>query len=153
MFGFCWRDVADRLQQSSVVEPVDPFQRGELDGLERSPWSPPGDHFGFVKAVDRLGQSVVVTVAYAANRWLDAGFGKAFGVFYGYVLRAAIAVVNQAAAMGRPTIVERLLQGIQHDAGMGRSADPPAHDIACVNVDHERDIERRRRQCREPTPL
>ena len=32
-----WRDVADRLQQSAVIEPVDPFQRGILDGIEGTP--------------------------------------------------------------------------------------------------------------------
>ena len=33
-FGFGRRDVADGLQQPAVVEPVDPFERGELDGFE-----------------------------------------------------------------------------------------------------------------------
>jgi hypothetical protein len=28
------RDVADGLQQPAIVEPVDPFQGGELDGFE-----------------------------------------------------------------------------------------------------------------------
>ena len=95
------------------------------------------DHLGLVKAIDRLGQSVVIAVTDTAHRRFDAGFGKAFGVFYGYVLRSTIAVVNQAAAMNWSTIVKRLLQGIQHEAGMGGAADPPAHDIARVDVDHE----------------
>lgn len=32
--GFGRRDVADGLQQPAIVEAVDPFERGELDGLE-----------------------------------------------------------------------------------------------------------------------
>ena len=32
--GFGRRDVADGLQQPAIVEPVHPFQRRELDGLE-----------------------------------------------------------------------------------------------------------------------
>ena len=54
-FGFGRRNVSDRLQQSLVVEPVDPFERGELDLFETAPWPAPPDHLGFVKPVDRLG--------------------------------------------------------------------------------------------------
>jgi hypothetical protein len=39
------------------------------------------DDLGFVEAVDRLGESVVIGVADAANGWLDAGLGQALGVF------------------------------------------------------------------------
>jgi len=69
-----------------VVEPVDPFQRGELDSFERPPWSSPVDDFGLVKAIDRLGQSVVIAVANTPDRGFDPGFGEALAVFYGYVL-------------------------------------------------------------------
>lgn len=96
-----------------MVEPVEPFQGGELDGFERSPWPPPVDHFGLVKAIDRLGQSIVIAVSDAADRRLDAGFGEAFGLFYRHILRPAIAMVDQAAAMDRSTIVKRLLERIQ----------------------------------------
>jgi len=34
LFGFGGRDVADGLQQPAIIEPVDPFARRELDGLE-----------------------------------------------------------------------------------------------------------------------
>ena len=36
LFGFGRWDVSDGLQQSPMVEPVDPFERGKLDGFERS---------------------------------------------------------------------------------------------------------------------
>ena len=39
LFSFGGRDISDGLQQSPVVEPVDPFQGGVFDGLEGSPWS------------------------------------------------------------------------------------------------------------------
>ena len=65
-FGFGRRDVADGLEETSVVEPVDPFQRGELDGFEGAPWSASMDDLGLVEAVDRLGQGVVIAVADAA---------------------------------------------------------------------------------------
>ena len=79
-FGFGRRDVADGLQQPAMVEPVDPFEGREFNGFEGSPWSTPMDHLGLVEAVDRLGESVVVAVADAADRGLDAGFGQALGV-------------------------------------------------------------------------
>jgi len=39
---FRGRDVADRLEQATVVEPLDPFERGELDGLEAAPGAAAG---------------------------------------------------------------------------------------------------------------
>jgi hypothetical protein len=106
-----------------------------------SPWSAPMDHLGLVKAVDRLGQGVVIAVADTADRRLDPGLGQALGVLDRDVLAAAVAVVDEAAAMDGPPIMESLLQGIEHEAGMGRPADPPANDIAGVDVDHEGDID------------
>jgi len=43
-------------------------------------------------------------------------------------------------------IMQRLLQRIEHEAGMGRPANPPTNDLAGIDVDHERDIN-------EPTPV
>ena len=56
-FGFGRWDVADGFEQPTVVEPVDLFERGVLDGLEAAPRSAPVDHLGLVQAVDGLGQS------------------------------------------------------------------------------------------------
>src|SRR6476469_5676461 len=86
LFGFGRRDVADGLQQATMVEPVDPFERGVLDRFEAAPRSTPVNHLGLVEAVDRLGQSVVVAVADAADRWLYPGFGEALGVLDRHVL-------------------------------------------------------------------
>lgn len=124
-----------------MVEPVDPLQRGVLDGFEVAPWSASVDHLGLVEAVDRLGQSIVVAVADATNRRLDARFGEALGVLYGYVLRPAVAMMDQAAAMDRPTIVQRLLQRVQDEAGMCCPAGAPANDPAGVCVDDEGDVD------------
>jgi hypothetical protein len=41
--------VPDGLQEPSVIEPIDPFQGGELDGLEASPWPAPADADGMTK--------------------------------------------------------------------------------------------------------
>ena len=67
--GFGRRDVADRLQQPAIVEPVDPSQCRELDGLEAPP-----------RSVDRFGESIVVAVADAADGRLDTGLCKPLGI-------------------------------------------------------------------------
>jgi hypothetical protein len=46
IFGFSRRDVADRLEEPAVIEPVDPFERRELDGLKGTPWPASMDHLG-----------------------------------------------------------------------------------------------------------
>ena len=56
-------DVADGFEQPPVVEPVNPFEGRIFDGFERPPRATPVDHLGFVKTIDRLGQSVVIAVA------------------------------------------------------------------------------------------
>jgi hypothetical protein len=56
-------------------------------------------------------------------------------------LAAAIAVMDEAATVW-PAFVNRLFQGIQDEAGMGCPADPPAHDIAGVDVDHEGHVDK-----------
>lgn len=44
------------------------------------------DHLGLVKAIDRLGQGVVITVADTPDRRLDPGLGEALGLFDRYIM-------------------------------------------------------------------
>jgi hypothetical protein len=44
------------------------------------------NQFSLVEPIDRLGQGIVVTVALAAHRGLNAGFCQTLAVLYGYVL-------------------------------------------------------------------
>ena len=67
-------------------------------------------------------------------------------------------VMDETATMNWPTIVQRLLQCIEHEAGMGCSADPPTNDIADVNIDHERHVDepvpgRHVGKIRDPKPI
>ncbi len=59
--GLCFgrRDVPDRLEQTAVVEPVDPFEGGIFDGFEVAPRSATVDDLGLEEAADRLGQGVL----------------------------------------------------------------------------------------------
>lgn len=59
------------------------------------------NQFGLVQAIDGLGQGVVVTVALAAHRRLDARIGQPLGVPDADVLRASNGVTVQAAVASR----------------------------------------------------
>ena len=63
----CGRDITKWPHQPMVVEPRDPFQRGQLDGLLCLPWATAVDHLGLVQAVDGFGQGVVIAVALRAD--------------------------------------------------------------------------------------
>ena len=63
-----------------MVEPVDPFERGELDFFEVSPGSVLADHFGLEEAEDGFGQSVVVGISDASDRGLDPSFSQSLRV-------------------------------------------------------------------------
>lgn len=79
-FGLGGRDVADRAEQAAVVVPVDPVHRGDFDGLQAAPWSPPVDHLGLEQADRGFGEGIVAAVADAADRGFDAGFDQALRV-------------------------------------------------------------------------
>lgn len=65
--SFCRRDVADGFEQAMVVEPGHPFECRELHRLLGLPRCPAMDQLGLVEAVDRLGQGVVIGIAFAAK--------------------------------------------------------------------------------------
>ncbi len=94
-----------------MVEPVDPFERGELDLVDTSSRPVPTNHLRFVEAVDCLGQSVVVGVADAADRGRDAQLVQPICVTDRQVLDTAVAVMHEAAEVR--ACVKRLLQRIQ----------------------------------------
>ena len=138
--SFCGRDVADGLEQAAMVEPVDPFERGQFDSLAGLP-GPAVDHLGFVQAIDRLGQGIVVAVALAADGGFDAGLGQAFGVANADVLRPAVRMMNQCAIALGTAGVQRLLERIEHEVGAHGAGDAPADDAAGIDVDDEGDID------------
>lgn len=71
-FGFDWQEVADRSEQTTAVEAVAPFERRYPDGQQSTPRTAFMNELRFVQAVDGLGQRIVVRVARAARRRLDA---------------------------------------------------------------------------------
>ena len=118
------RDVADRLQQPPVIEPVDPFQRCVFDGLQMPSGAATVNDLGLVEPDDRLGQCVVSGVAPASHRGLGACFGQPLGVANRQILAAAVAVMDDTLDAGaRP---QRLLQGVQHQFSPHRARHAPA---------------------------
>lgn len=102
---------------------------------------------GLEQAVDRLGKRVVVAVANAANRGLDACLGEAFGVFDRQIRAAAVAVVNPSHTLDRAPLMDSLFQGIEDRAmgtplvretmarpGMRGGADAPTDDLAGIRI-------------------
>lgn len=69
-----------------VVEPGYLFKLAQLDYPPAFPQHSAVDQFGLVEAVDGLGDSIVVAIAVAANRWFDAGLNQTLAVAGGDVL-------------------------------------------------------------------
>src|SRR5688500_3758867 len=114
------------LQQSSMIEPVNPFERGVLDGVRMSPRPATVDDLGLVELDDGLGERVVVRVTDAAHRRLSARLSQPLRVANRQVLATSIAVMDDALDIG--TRPQRLLQGIQDQLGAHRACYAPAND-------------------------
>jgi hypothetical protein len=108
--GFGERHVADRAEQRRLVEPVDPFERGVFDRFEPPPGPAAVDDLGLEEADDALGERVVIAVADAADRRLDADFRQALGVADRDVQSAPVAVVGEAAL--RAAVVQSRLERV-----------------------------------------
>jgi hypothetical protein len=95
-------------EKQEIVDPVDPNRCRELDGIEVSPWPTPMVTSACVKAVDRLGESVVVGISDAADRELDSGIGQALGVADADFLKPC-----RNAAMNGPPFLQGLFESIE----------------------------------------
>ncbi len=84
--GLCWRHIADRLKEATIVEPVDPFESGELDCFQRTSWAAPTDELSLEQAMDSFGEGVVVAIANAADRGFYACLREAFRVVNRHIL-------------------------------------------------------------------
>src|SRR5258706_12283867 len=51
-------------------------------------------------------------------------------------------MATEPAAMAGPSIMQGLLQCVEHEAGVCRARHPPAHDPAGIGVDHKGDIDK-----------
>src|SRR5262247_1811380 len=122
-----------------VVEPIDPIECGVLDIVELTPGTTMVNDLGLEQSDDRLGEGVVVRVADAADRRLDAGLLQALSVTNREILAAPVAMMNHAFRIG--TSPQRLLKRIQDQIRMHRAGDTPADDAARIHIDDESHVD------------
>src|SRR5262245_51078562 len=117
------RNVANRFEQPTVVEPIDPFESGVLDIVEFSPRATAVNDLGLVQPDDRLGEGVVVRVADAADRRLDAGLLQALSVTNREILAAPVAPdESRPWSRSEPIAPDRAHPGPGRRASSGRRA-------------------------------
>src|SRR4029079_10688776 len=100
------------------------------------------DDLGLVEAIDRFREGIVVTIADAADRPLDACFPEALGILDRDVLAASVAVMHEPAAMRRLPVMEGLLERIDDEARVVCSCGPPADNAPRIGVYDEGDIDK-----------
>src|SRR5262245_36635409 len=114
-FIVSWRHIANRFEQPLRIEPVDPGECGEFDGLEMPPRSLALNHFRLEEADDRFGKRVVIGVAAAADRRLDAGIGQAVRIAHRQILRATVTVMHEVGEPGLASRIDGLFERIEDE--------------------------------------
>src|SRR5215467_7476029 len=94
---------------------------------------------GLEQSDDRLGEGVVVRVADAADRRLDASLLQALSVTNREILAAPVTMMNHAFGVGASP--QRLLERIQDQVRMHRAGDTPADDAARKHIDDESHVD------------
>jgi len=140
-FRLCGRDIADRLEQAAVVEPIDPFEGGELDRLEGAPGAAPMDDLGLEETNHRFGESVVVGISDAADGRLDAGLGETLGVANAHILRPSVGMAHEPAAGEGPSLMKSLLQGVEDEVRPRRARHAPTDNLPGEDIDDEGDVD------------
>ena len=115
LVDFCRRHIADSFNQSAVLEPIDPFEGGELDRFEVTPGAALTDHLGLVQADDGVSQGIVVEIPDAAHRRFDPGLSQTLAIANRQVLAATVAVMNQIALVTQLVVIERLITRVQSE--------------------------------------
>jgi len=82
------------------------------------------DQFGFVEAVDRLSEGVVIGIPDAVGGWFNSCFSQAFGLANGQILPAAITIMYQPTFLNRSSIMKGLFQSIENKICLGRPRAP-----------------------------
>ena len=125
---FCRGLIANRSKDSAIIEPVHPFERGELDVFDAPPGAASADDLGLVEAIDRLSERVVIGVTNTADRAFDARLDESVGIADRQVLTTSIAVMDEAFALW--SRVYRLLKSIERQVSAQRTGHSPANDAA-----------------------
>ena len=129
-------------KRTPLIEPILTLQSSEFHGLEALQRRAAVNELGCVKPLDGLGECIVTARAETANRRFNPGFRPSFRISNRDILAAPVAVMDQAAAMQGPPVMQSLLQRIKHEPRMRRAADTPADDPAGKGIDDEGDIDK-----------
>src|SRR5690606_14765264 len=129
--------IPNRLEEAVVIEPPDPVERGKLHVFEASPGPAAVNHLRLEKTDDGFSQRIVVAVALASHRGLDACLGQPPGVANRKVLDPTIAVMHQPLSSLLLPLAAGLFQGIEGEIAAERGRDTPAHDAATERIDHK----------------
>ena len=73
------------------------------------------NQLGFVQAVSRFSQRIVITVTPATDRWLDLGLGQPLAVTNAEILRPRVGVMDQGSIVAGLPSLERLFQRVQEE--------------------------------------
>ena len=75
------------------------------------------------------------SIADGSDRKIDLGLGQALGILDRQVLRSAVRMVDQISVIWRFSLLDCLLQRVEHKLGLHGCRSPPAHDSRCEHVD------------------
>ena len=95
------------------------------------------NHLRLEEPDHRFREGIVIGVATAADRRLDAGICQTLGVAHRQVLGAPIAVMDQVGDVGATAVVDRLFQGIKDTVGAQRRGHAPADDASRKDIHDE----------------
>src|SRR4029453_5221767 len=98
-----------------MVKPIDPVERGEFDGLEMSPRPFPTNHLGLEEADDRFGHRIVIGITATAGGGGGAGISQAVCIAHRHILRAAVAVMDEAVEAVSAAVIDRLFQRVEDE--------------------------------------
>src|SRR5438874_5566337 len=114
------------------------FPKGPISAFtaptKLQPWPPPSTRGPERRLIGRRPQRRLTGFSYqptktALRRPLESA------------LHTAIAVVDEAAAPNRQSLMQSLLQRVEHEVGVSRAGDTPADDAPREGVDDEGDVD------------
>src|SRR6266542_2275584 len=98
------------------------------------PRTAPTNHLRLEEPDHGFREGIVVRVAAAADRRLDARLDEPVGVAHREVLQAAVAMMDQGGFL-LAALMHGLLQGIEDQVRAHRRGDPPADNASRIDID------------------
>ena len=117
----------------AVVEHVDVVEDG-VSEFESSCPTLPVEQFDLHARPEALHHGVVECITDRAKGWQQSGFASSLGDGPGGELSAVVRVNN--AAMFRPPLLDRHVEGVHHQLGVLDRVDRPADDPPAAGVHH-----------------